>query len=261
MDVLSTKDGSAQAVRDAAASEAIDSRMALERELDRLNVAVGAHSTASAQHLQWSVLAQAFLLASYLIVLVGGWSLPLPGKRWLLAAIAGFALVSLVLGHLSQRGSRDRIAPLRQSRRLVEQALERIAARPVVFSRDGVIARSVGDWATTLMPIAILAGWVALTLYALALPLPTDARAATEVRGATRAAAAPASASPASPSPASAAPAPRAKGPARKGEDVAPAPVAGETAAPEETGLAALFRRAINAPPTETAGTAETVKP
>jgi hypothetical protein len=256
MDVLSTKDGSAQAVRDAAASEVIDSRLALERELDRLNVAVGAHSTASAQHLQWSVLAQAFLLASYLIVLVGGWSLPLPGKRWLLAAIAGFALVSLVLGHLSQRGSRDRIAPLRQSRRLVEQALERIAARPVVFSRDGVIARSVGDWATTLMPIAILAGWVALTLYALALPLPTDARAAAEVRGATRAAAAPAS-----PSPNSAAPAPRGKGPARKGEDAAPAPVAGETAAPEETGLAALFRRAINAPPTETASTVEPVKP
>ena len=193
MDVLSAKDGSAQAVRDAAASEVVDSRMALERELDRLNVAVGAHSTASAQHLQWSLLAQAFLLASYLIVLVGGWSLPLPGKRWLLAAIAGFAIVSLVLGHLSQRGSRDRIAPLRQSRRLVEQALERIAARPVVFSRDGVIARSVGDWATTLMPIAVLAGWVALTLYTLALPLPTDARAAAEMRGATRAAAAPTS--------------------------------------------------------------------
>lgn len=252
MDVLSTKDGSAQAVRDAAASEVIDSRMALERELDRLNVAVGAHSTASAQHLQWSVLAQAFLLASYLIVLVGGWSLPLPGKRWLLAAIAGFAVVSLVLGHLSQRGSRDRIAPLRQSRRLVEQALERIAARPVVFSRDGIIARSIGDWATTLMPLAILAGWVALTLYTLALPLPTDARAAAEMRGASRAAAAPASTAP---------PAPRAKGSARKAEDVAPAPVAAETVRSEESGLAALFRRAINAPPAETDAAAETVKP
>ena len=256
MDVLSTKDGSAQAVRDAAASEGIDSRMALERELDRLNVAVGAHSTASAQHLQWTLLAQAFLLTSYLIVLIGGWSLPLPGKRWLLAAIAGFALVSLVLGHLSQRGSRDRIAPLRQSRRLVEQALERIAARPVVFSRDGVIARSVGDWATTLVPVSVLAGWVALTLYTLALPLPTDARAAAEVRGAPRAAAAPVSGAPTS-----AAAAPRAKGPPRKGEDVAPAPVAAEAAAPEETGLAALFRRAINAPPTETAATTEAVKP
>jgi hypothetical protein len=256
MDVLSTKDGSAQAVRDAVASEGIDSRMALERELDRLNVAVGAHSTASAQHLQWTLLAQALLLASYLIVLIGGWSLPLPGKRWLLTAIAGFALVFLVLGHLSQRGSRDRIAPLRQSRRLVEQALERIAARPVVFSRDGVIARSVGDWATTLLPVAVLAGWVALTLYTLALPLPTDTRAAAEVRGAARATAAPASGTPTS-----TAAAPRAKGPPRKGEDAAPAPVAAEAAAPEETGLAALFRRAINAPPTETAAATEAVKP
>lgn len=255
MDVLSAKDGSAQAVRDAAAAEVVDSRMALERELDRLNVAVGAHSIASAQHLQWTLLAQAFLLASYLIVLIGGWSLPLPGKRWLLAAIAGFALVSLVLGHLSQRGSRDRIAPLRQSRRLVEQALERIAARPVVFSRDGVIARSVGDWSTTLLPIAVLAGWVALTLYTLALPLPTDARAAAEPRGAARATAAPTATAPT----ANAA-APRVKAAARKGEDVPP-PVATETAAPEETGLAALFRRAISAPPNEAASAADPVKP
>jgi hypothetical protein len=256
MDVLSAKDGSAQAVRDAAAAEVVDSRMALERELDRLNVAVGAHSTASAQHLQWTLLAQAFLLASYLIVLIGGWSLPLPGKRWLLAAIAGFALVSLVLGHLSQRGSRDRIAPLRQSRRLVEQALERIAARPVVFSRDGVIARSVGDWSTTLLPIAVLGGWVALTLYTLALPLPTDARAAAELRGAPRAAAVPTATAP----PATAA-APRAKGGPRKGEDIPPAPVATETATPEETGLAALFRRAMSAPPNGAAPAAEAVKP
>jgi hypothetical protein len=230
--------------------------MALERELDRLNVAIGAHATAAAQHLQWTLLAQSFLLASYLVVLVGGWSLPLPGKRWLLAAIAGFALVSLVLGHLSQRGSRDRIAPLRQGRRLVEQALERIAARPVVFSRDGVVARSVGDWATTLMPLAVLAGWVALTLYALALPLPTDTRSAAEARGAARAAAASAAATPSS-----TAAAPRAKGPARKGDEAAPAPSAAEPPAPEETGLAALFRRALNAPPTETASTAEPVKP
>jgi len=253
MDVLSTKDGSAQAVRDAAASETADSRMALERELDRLSAAIGAHSTASAQHLQWTLLAQALLLASYLIVLVGGWSLPLPGKRWLLAGITGFALVSLVLGHLSQRGSRDRIAPLRHGRRLVEQALERIAARPVVFSRDGVIARSVGDWATTLMPVALLAGWVALTLYTLALPLPTDARASTETRGAARPAAAPTTA----------APTPRGRASARKGEEVAPATVAAETPAQEETGLAALFRRALNPPAetTETAVPTDPVKP
>ncbi len=252
MDVLSTKDGSAQAVRDAAASEVIDSRMALERELDRLNVAVGAHSTASAQHLQWTLLAQAFLLTSYLIVLIGGWSLPLPGKRWLLAAIAGFALVSLVLGHLSQRGSRDRIAPLRQSRRLVEQALERIAARPVVFlarRRHRAQRRRLGDHPDADRRPRRLGGAHAVHAGpALADRRPgrrggarsNARRSRTDFHRRRRRAA---------------------KGPARKGEDVAPAPVAAETAAPEETGLAALFRRAINAPPTETAATAEPVKP
>ena len=256
MDVLSTTDGSAQAIRDAAAaSEAVDSRMALERELDRLNVAVGAHSTASAQHLQWTLLVQGFLLTSYVIVLVGGWSLPLPGKRWLLAAIAAYAAVALVLGHLSQRSGRDRIAPLRQSRRLVEHALERIAARPIVFSKDGVIARSVGDWATTLMPIVVLAGWISLTLYTLTLPLPPEVRPAAEVRGATRAAAVSVPPAPA--------PAPRGKGSPRKGEEAAPAPVAAATPAPEETGLAAMFRRAISAPAEATTSTAATepVKP
>ena len=89
MDVLSTADGSAQAVRDAAqAANGAEAGLALERELDRLNAAIAAHSSASASHLQWTLLAQAFLLAAYLIVLVGAWSLPLPGKRWLLAAIA-----------------------------------------------------------------------------------------------------------------------------------------------------------------------------
>jgi hypothetical protein len=254
MDVLSTTDGSAQAVRDAAAaSEAWDSRAALERELDRLTVAIGAHATASAQHLQWTLLAQGFLLTSYLIVLIGGWSLPLPGKRWLLAAVAGYAVVSLVLGHLSQKGSRDRISPLRQSRRLVEQALERIAKRPVVFSRDGVIARSVGDWATTLMPVVALAGWITLTLYTLALPFPGDARSTSEARGPARAAV--------SQAPSAVPSAPRGKVSARKGEEAAPAVVPAETPPQEESGLAALFRRAINMPPVETASTGETVKP
>lgn len=249
MDVLSTADGSAQAVRDAAqASNAADGASALERELDRLNAALAAHAGASAQHLQWMLLAQAVLLAAYLIVLVGAWSLPLPGKRWLLAAIAAYGALSLLLGYLSQRGARDRISPLRQARQRIEQALERIALRPVVFSRDGVIARSAGDWATALLPVAILSGWIALSIYTLALPLPTDLRQ-------------PASAdSRATPRPATvAAPqASRTKGSARKGDEPAPAAATNDEPPPEETGLAALFRRAINAPP---ADATDVVKP
>lgn len=242
MDVLSTADGSAQAVRDAAqAAQGGDAALALERELDRLNAAIAGHSTASAQHLQWTLLTQAFLLMSYLIVLVGAWTLPLPGKRWLLAAIAAYGAVSLVLGYLSQRGTRGRIAPLRQGRQRVEQALERVALRPAVFSRDGVIARSAGDWATALLPVALLAGWIALAIYTLALPLPTDARTASgaDARATPRA-------------PLTAASATRAKGTARKGEDTLQAAATAEPVPAEETGLAAFIRRAINAPPAET---------
>jgi hypothetical protein len=250
MDVLSNEQGSAQAIREAAAaSEAVDSRMALERELDRLNEALGIQASAAAQHLNWTLLAQAFLLTSYLIVLVGAWSVPLPGKRWLLAAIVAYGAVSLVLGYLSQRGSRDRLAPLRNSRRLVEQALERVANRPTVFSRERLLVTTLGDWATRLLPLLILTGWAALTFYTLALPIPGDARSAADARGEARAAAATA------PAPA------RARAPARKAEESAPA-AAPVTAGSEEneSGLAALFRRAMNATPQGEAP-AEPVKP
>ena len=207
MDVLSTKDGSAQAVRDAAASDVIDSRMALERELDRLNVAVGAHCDR---------------VGAAPSVVGAGAGLPadvLPDRagRRLVAAAARQALAAR-----RHRRLRRRVAgpgtpvPAGQSRShraaAPEPAAGRAGARAHrsaarrVLARRTVIARSVGDWATTLMPIAVLAGWVALTLYTLTLPLPTDARAAAEVRGATRAAAASASATPTSAAP------PRAQG-------------------------------------------------
>jgi hypothetical protein len=248
MDVLSTTAGSAQAVRDAAAASdaAVDSRLALERELDRLNAALGSHSMATAQHLNWTLLAQSFLLTSYLIVLVAGWSVPLPGKRWLLAAIAGYGALSLILGYVCQRGSRDRLAPLRHSRRLIEEALERVASRPTVFSRDRVLMARLGDWATRLMPVVILAGWAALSLYTLSLPIPSDVRASLEVRGDARSASTAASSS-----------SPRARAAPRKAEEVPAAPTE-STAAEGESGLAALFRRALNAPPSEAA---EPIKP
>jgi len=247
MDVLSTAAGSAQAVRDAATASdvAADSRLALERELDRLNASLGVHSMAAAQHLNWTLLAQSFLLTSYLIVLVAGWSVPLPGKRWLLVAIAGYGAVSLILGYLSQRGSRDRLAPLRHSRRLTEEALERVASRPTVFSRERLLVAILGDWATRLVPIVVLAGWAALCLYTLTLPIPPDVRAGAEARAEARNATTAASGA-----------VPRSRSAPRKGEEVA-APA--EAAAPDgESGLAALFRRALNAPPSEAM---EPVKP
>jgi hypothetical protein len=258
MDVLSTTDGSAQAVRDAvAASDADDTRLGLERELDRLNGALGTHAAAAAHYLNWTLLAQAFLLTAYLIVLVGGWTVPLPGKRWLLAAIAGYGAVSLVLGYLSHRGCRDRLAPLRQSRRVIEQALERVARRPAVFSRERAWATALGEWSARLLPLAILAGWGALTLYTLALPLPTEGRPApAAARAETRGAGATVSG-------ATGTSAPRPRAAARKADEpaaVAPVEATAEPAGSEgESGLAALFRRALNTPPAEQPS--EAVKP
>lgn len=256
MEVLSTTNGSAQAIREAAEASAVggDSRLGLERELDRLNAGLAAHADALAQHLNWTLLAQAFLITAYFIVLVGGWSIPLPGKRLLLASIAGYGAVSLVLGYLSLRAHRDRVAPLRQSRRLTEQALERVASRPPVFSREQMLSTTVGMWASRLLPIVILAGWGMLTVYTLALPLPTDSRVARDSRGEAKSATAPAGPS-------------RARAPARKAEE-APAPAAAAAASTEaadgESGLAALFRRAINSAQTdqpEAAPAGEAIKP
>ena len=247
MDVLSDADGSAQAVRDAA-DAASDSRLTLERELDRLNAALAAHAQSFAQYLNWTLLAQAFLLTSFFVVLVGGWQTTLPGKRWLLAAIAGYGAISLFLGYLAQRGARDRLAPLRSSRRLVEHALERVAHRPAVFSRERLVVVVVGEWASRLMPLVILSGWAALLVYTLALPLPVEVRAAGEARNEARSSAP------------STATAPRAKAAPRKAEEPAAATSDATNGADADSPLAGLLRRALSAPPAEPAQT-DSIKP
>ena len=115
MQALSSEDGSAEAVREAAAVGLAqgDHRLALERELDRLNVAVQGSAAALGQHLSWMLVAQAFLLVAYVIVLVGGWNVPLPGKRWLLTGIAAFAVVAVTVTYLGLRAARDRVGPLK----------------------------------------------------------------------------------------------------------------------------------------------------
>ena len=247
MEILSNADGSAQAVREASADSGGSARVALERELDRLNAALNAHALATAQHANWTLLAQAFLVTAYFVVLVAGWSLALPGKRWLLAAIAGYALLTLLLGSLAQRGTRDRMAPLRASRKLTEEALERVAGRPLVFSRERTLSATLGDAAARLTPWVVFAGWLALAMYTLAMQLPSDLRAS-EVRTESRAP------TPSTTTPTS--PAGRQKAAPRKAEDAAPAAV--ESTSESESPLAALLRRAINTPAAETT---ENVKP
>jgi hypothetical protein len=242
MQALSSVDGSADAVRKAADGTALpsdDNRLALERELDRLNRGIYGSTTAMIQHLNWMLLSQAFLMVAYLIVLVGGWTVPLPGKRWLLASISGFGTLVMVLAYFGVQGSQDRLAPLRVSRRTIEEALERVAARPVVFSRQGALMMVLAEWSTRVLPLLMICGWFALALYTVAVPMPSDQRAApTASRGEARPAASQ-----------SASPAKRASRPA-PGKVEEPAPAASvEPEAETESPLAGFLRRAINQPP------------
>jgi hypothetical protein len=255
MRALSSSDGSADAVREAAdAATHTDNRLALERELDRLNTAIQGSAAALGQHLSWMIVAQAFLLTAYLVVLVGGWSLPIPGKRGLLLGIAAFALLAVTFTYLGLRAARDRVGPLKLQRQRVEDALERVAARPPAFARQGAVTALLAHGSTLGLPLLIAAGWVALSLYTLALPLSVDGKppiAAAEPRT-NGAAAAPARA-------ARAAPANPAKGAAGM-TDPAPAVAAEASADTSDSPLLNFFRRAVNPPPA-TEAAPEPVKP
>jgi hypothetical protein len=114
-----------------------------------------------------------------------------------------------------------------------------VAARPVVFSRQGVLMMALAEWSTRVMPLLMICGWLALALYTLAVPMPSDLRASpAESRSEARPAASQ-----------SATPARRAPRPA-SGKVEEPAPAAAvEPAAEPESPLAGFLRRAINQPP------------
>jgi hypothetical protein len=245
MRALSPTDGSADAVREAAdaALARDDNRLALERELDRLNTAIQGSAAALGQHLSWLIVAQAFLLSAYFIVLVGAWSLPLPGKRWLLTGIGLFAMLAVGCTYLGLRAARDRVGPLKLQRQRVEDALERVAARPPAFARQGTVTALLAQASTRGLPLVIVAGWIALTLYTLALPLPTDNKVPTAVESRANGATAPA-AKAARPAATSAAKA--ANG--TTGE-ASPTPTESATATTSDSPLLEFFRRAVNTPP------------
>lgn len=254
---LSTTDGSADAVREAAdtALAQDDNRLALERELDRLNTAIQGSAAALGQHLSWVIVAQAFLLTAYVIVLVGAWTLPLPGKRWLLTGIALFAVLAVSGTYLGLRAARDRVGPLKLQRQRVEDALERVAARPPAFARQGAVTALLAQASTRGLPLLVVAGWVALALYTLALPLPTDSKpmsAAAESRP--NGAAAPA----AKPVRSASAPATAKPAPAVTASEASTAAAEPATEATNESPLLNFFRRAVNTPP---AVEQEVVKP
>lgn len=118
-------------------------RRELERELGRLQAPMAANQVSLVPQLNWLLLAQGLLLNAFVMLLVFGWSSPLPGRHLLLAgfALAGVALASFV--HLAVRGARAR--------------------------QDG-IETGVGQLALRALSVTLILGWVALSIYAIALP-------------------------------------------------------------------------------------------
>src|SRR5262245_55410037 len=126
------------------------SRADLERVLDRTHAPVAARPAQQARELNWLLLSQGLLLNAFVLLLVLGWSAQLPGRSLLLCGLAlGGALVAAFLGY-ALAGARQ--AKHTRRTRFVMRAL------PAVF----------------------VAGWVTLSLYALALP--PAAKAQEEVR-------------------------------------------------------------------------------
>jgi hypothetical protein len=165
----------AGAAQPAAPAATPEERSQLERELDRVQCAVQAEQAAFAQQLNWLMLSQALFLNAYLIVLVVGWSAPLQGKRLLLGGLALFAALVAVLVFLALRGGRDAISGLRAQRRELEERLHRQFGRTPVFQPVSIVTRSVGAFAVRVLPASFIAGWVAVSVYTLAVPMSSTA--------------------------------------------------------------------------------------
>ncbi|MCU0952375.1 MAG: hypothetical protein MUC68_15275 [Burkholderiaceae bacterium] len=159
-----------------------------ERELDRVQNSLLAERATYGQQLNWLMLSQALLLNAFLIVLVFGWSTPLPGKRLLLAGLAAFAAAVAVLIVLALRGTRDAVMSLHQHRKQLEATLQKDFGRAPVFAPRAMVTRGLATAANGLLPATFVAGWIAITLYALAAPLGATAADATAAANASPAA-------------------------------------------------------------------------
>jgi hypothetical protein len=147
----------------------------LERDLDRVQDSLLAERNTYAQQINWLMLSQALLLNAFLFVLILGWSTPLPAKRLLLAGLAAFAAAVAVLVVLALRGTRDTVMSLHQHRKSLEATLQKDFGREPVFAPRTLMARGLAGAANGLLPATFVAGWIALTIYALAAPLGASA--------------------------------------------------------------------------------------
>lgn len=159
-------------------------REALERELDRVQSSLLGERSSFGQQLTWLMVSQALLLNAFLFVLILGWSTPLPAKRLLLAGLAVFAAVVAVLIVLALRGTRDAVMSLHQQRKSLEASLQKDFGRTPIYAPRTVVTRGLAGFANGLLPTTIVAGWIALTIYALAAPLGGTADPSSNLGGA-----------------------------------------------------------------------------
>jgi len=119
-------------------------RRDLERELDRVQTAAPSRPASPGRHLKWLLLSQGLLLNAFVILLVFGWSAPLPGRRLLLGGIALTGVVLVVLIDFTLRGAHE--------------------------SKLAASGGGLGHLAVRVLPATFVAGWIGLSLYVLALP-------------------------------------------------------------------------------------------
>ena len=154
-----------------------------------------------------------------------------------------------MLTYLGLRAARDRVGPLKLQRQRVEDALERVAARPPAFARQGVITALLAQASTRGLPLLIIAGWVALTLYTLGLPLPTDSKSTSASVESAPDGDAATTAPPKAARPAAAPAAKAATGPRRWRQSRGTRPNPPLQTPANESPLLNFFRRAVNTPP------------
>ncbi len=184
LDLRSRQQGRPQTVEEPFATHSspdkAPSRDALERELDRVQSAVQASEASFGQQLNWLLLAQALFLNAYLVVLVFGSGAAVPGRRWLLAGLAIFAVIFAAFTYLALRGSRDTVSSLRAARRDLEATLARQGRAPL-FAPKSIMGAGLSSFAVGVLPVAFIVGWLVISVYALATPngpMPRNSEAA-----------------------------------------------------------------------------------
>jgi hypothetical protein len=131
-------------------------RSDLERELDRAKTAVASEHGSYGQHLNWLLLWQGLLLNAFVILLVFGSGSALPGWRMLLGGLALAGAIFAGLADFAMRGGIGSVRTLWAARN-----------HPDAASKHGS-----GLLAARALPAACIAGWIALSVYALSLPAP-----------------------------------------------------------------------------------------